>query len=102
MKDNTSREQVLKSVRKALIHPSEVDYSAAESDTEIYTTPEEESLELLFAKVFSSLKGNFIFCETKDDFTKTLSTIIVENKWENVFCSEPEIISMLEKGSIQF
>jgi len=102
MKDSTSREQVLKSVRKALIHKSEVDYSASESDTEIYTTPEEESLELLFAKVFSSLKGNFIFCETKDDFSKNLSTLIAENKWENVFCSEPEIISMLEKGNIAF
>jgi L-lactate dehydrogenase complex protein LldG len=102
MKDNTSREQVLKAVRKALIHKSDVDYSAAESDTEIYTTPEEESLELLFAKVFSSLKGNFIFCETKADFPKTLSSLITENKWETVFCTEPEIRSMLESGGVPF
>lgn len=102
MKDNTSREQVLKSVRKALIHPSEVDYSYADSEAEIYTAPEEESLELLFAKVFSSLKGNFIFCETKDDFPKMLSSLITENKWENVFCNEPGIKAMLEKGGIPF
>ena len=50
MRESTTREQVLKAVRKALIHKSEVDYSAAEAEGEIYTTPEEESLELLFAK----------------------------------------------------
>jgi len=102
MKDNALREQVLKAVRKALIHKSEVDYSSADLETEIYTAPEEESLELLFAKNFSSLKGNFIFCESREDFPKMLSTLIQENKWDNVFCSEPEIKSMLEKGGISF
>jgi L-lactate dehydrogenase complex protein LldG len=102
MKDSTSREQVLKAVRKALIHKSEVDYSFSESETEIYTAQEEDSLELLFAKVFSSLKGNFIFCETKEDFPKILSTLIQENKWDNVFCVEPELTDMLAKGGIEF
>ena len=102
MKDKTSREKVLKAVRKALIHKSEVDYSSSESETEIYTTPEEESLELLFAKTFSSLKGNFVFCETKEDFPKILSSLLAENKWDNVFCTEPEIIAMLEAGGVPF
>ncbi len=102
MKDSTSREQVLKAVRKALIHKSDADYSSAESETEIYTAPEEESLELLFAKNFSALKGKFIFCEKKEDFPKILSSLIQENKWENIFCSEPEITAMLEKGGISF
>ena len=99
---NTAREQILKSVRKALIHKSEVDYSASESDTEIYIAPEEESLELLFAKVFTSLKGHFIFCEKKEDFAKILSTLIQENKWDNLFCAEPEITTMLENGGVSF
>jgi L-lactate dehydrogenase complex protein LldG len=102
MKDNASREQVLKAVRKALIHKSEVDYSAAESETEIYSAPEEESLELLFAKNFSSLKGNFIFCETRNDFPKILSSLMQENKWDTLFCVEPEITGMLEKAGIAF
>lgn len=102
MRENASREEVLKAVRKALIHKSEVDYSSADSDTEIYTSPEEDSLELLFAKIFSSLKGNFIFCETQDDFPKILATLIEENKWNNIFCAEPQVAAMLEKGKIQF
>lgn len=102
MKESTSREQVLKAVRKALIHKSELDYSSSESDTEIYTAPEEESLELLFAKVFSSLKGNFIFCEKKEDFPKLLATLILDKKWENIFCAEPEITAMLQSSGISF
>jgi len=102
MKDNTSKEQVLKAVRKALIHKSEVDYSASESDTEIYTTLAEESLELLFANVFRSLKGNFVFCEKKEDFAKMMTSLIQEHKWDNLFCTEPEIMAMLEKGGISF
>ena len=80
MKDNTSKEQVLKAVRKALIHKSEVDYSASESDTEIYTTPAEESLELLFANVFRSLKGNFVFCEKKEDFAKMMTCLLYTSR----------------------
>ncbi len=102
MKENTSREEVLKAVRKALIHKSEVDYSSADSDTEIYTSPEEDSLELLFAKIFSSLKGNFIFCETKDDFPKILATLIEENKWNNIFCAEPEIAQCSKRAKFIF
>ena len=63
MKESTSREKVLKAVRKALIRKSEADFSAADSEAEVYTTPEEDSLELLFAKNFSALAGNFIVCE---------------------------------------
>jgi len=102
MKDSTSREQVLKAVRKALIHKSDVDYSSAESETEIYTAPEEDSLELLFAKNFSALKGKFIFCEKKEDFAKLLPELMRENNWENVFCAETEIADMLEHAGIPF
>lgn len=102
MKESTTREQVLKAIRKALIHKSEVDYSAAEADGEIYTPPEEESLELLFAKNFSSLKGNFIFCENDEDFSTSLKSLIEENKWDNIFCREPELTNKLSKANIPF
>ena len=102
MKESTSREQVLKAVRKALIHKSEVDYSASESEGEIYTSPEEESLELLFAKNFSSLKGNFIFCESMEALPEMMASLVNENKWDNIFSSEPEITEALSKANIPF
>src|ERR1700756_1166624 len=100
MKESTGREKVLKAVRKALIHKSEADFSAADSDPEIYTAPEEESLELLFAKNFSGLKGDFVFCENAKDFTAQFAELIKERKWEDLFCSEPKIQEMLKAASI--
>jgi L-lactate dehydrogenase complex protein LldG len=102
MKESTSREKVLKAVRKALIHKSEADFSAADSDPDIYAPPSEESLELLFAKNFSNLKGDFIFCENPKDFTAQFDALIKERSWDNLFCNEPKIIEMLKGAGISF
>lgn len=103
MKESTSREKVLKAIRQALIHKGEADFSAADSKGEIYTAPPEgESLELLFAKNFSALTGNFVFCENKDDFAKSLAHIIEEKSWDNVFCIDPTLQVLLKDGGIAF
>ena len=102
MKESTSREKVLKAIRKALIHKSEADFSAADGDPDIYTAPEEESLELLFAKNFSALKGHFIFCEKKEDVAEQLTSLIQEREWGNLFCVEPQIQALLKAGNISF
>jgi L-lactate dehydrogenase complex protein LldG len=102
MKESTSREKVLKAVRKALIHKSEADFSAADSEAEIYTPPAEESLELLFAKNFSALTGNFIFCENKDAFIKSIAQLVSEKEWQDIFSSDAPIHEMLKQANVQF
>ena len=102
MKESTSREKVLKAVRKALIHKSEADFSAADSEAEIYSAPEEESLELLFAKNFSNLTGNFIFCEKKDDFVKSFVHLVEERQWKDIYSVDDSIQQMLKQGSITY
>lgn len=102
MKESTSREKVLKAVRKALIHKSEADFSAADSEGEIYAAPEEESLELLFAKNFSALTGNFIFCEKKDDFVQAVSHLVSEKQWDNLYCADAAIQEMLAQAKVSF
>jgi L-lactate dehydrogenase complex protein LldG len=102
MKESTSREKVLKAVRKALIHKSEADFSAADSEAEIYTAPEEESLELLFAKNFSNLTGNFIFCEKREDFINSFAHLVAEKEWNDIYCADEPIQQMLKQGSVHF
>lgn len=101
MEESTSREKVLKAVRKALIHKSEADFSAADSDTEIYTAPE-ESIELQFAKNFSNLSGNFMFCEKKEDFVKAINHLVAEKQWTSIFCADSSIGQMLQQASVAF
>ncbi len=103
MKESTSREKVLKAVRSALIHKSEADFSTADSKAEIYASPPEgESLEILFAKNFSALTGNFIFCEKREDFAKSLAHIIMERQWDNIYCADQPLQDLLKRNGIAF
>jgi L-lactate dehydrogenase complex protein LldG len=98
----TSREKILKKVRKALIVaakdelPGNIDF-----DSPIYETPN-EPLEIMFAQQFTRLNGNFIFCENESDFLVNLKALISENKFESVFTIEPSLIELLSKGGIAF
>ncbi len=101
MEDSTSKEKILKKIRKALIHKSEVDFGSVDFDSEIYTSSD-DSPELLFAQRFTALNGKFAFCESESDFVSTLSSLIRENNWDGVFCLEESLKSILKKGGVSF
>ncbi|HEV7231408.1 MAG TPA: LUD domain-containing protein [Bacteroidia bacterium] len=103
MEDSTtSREKILKKVRKALIAtvkdetPGNIDF-----DSPIYEAPN-EPLEIMFAQQLTKLNGKFIFCENESDFIENLKALISENKWKDVYAIDPRISSLLDKGSIDF
>jgi L-lactate dehydrogenase complex protein LldG len=103
MEDSTtSREKILKKVRKALISnvkdelPGNIDF-----DSPIYEVPN-EPLEIMFAQQFTKLNGKFIFCENENDFLENLKALIAENKFTNLYSIEPDITALLKKGSIEF
>jgi L-lactate dehydrogenase complex protein LldG len=101
MEESTSKEKILKKIRKALIHKSEVDFGPVDFDSEIYTASD-ESPELLFAQRLSALNGKFVFCESEAEFAPTFSSIIKENGWDNLFCLEESVKKLLTKGNIAF
>jgi L-lactate dehydrogenase complex protein LldG len=103
MEDSTtSREKILKKVRKALIAtvkdemPGNIDF-----DSPIYETPN-EPLEIMFAQQFTKLNGKFIFCENEADFITNLQALIAEQKFTNIQSIDPAIIPLLQKGNISF
>ena len=68
MRDSTtSKEKILKKIRKALIHKSTQEIGDIDIDSEIFTASE-ESLEMQFAQNFTALNGKFIFCENETEF----------------------------------
>jgi L-lactate dehydrogenase complex protein LldG len=103
MEDSTtSREKILKKVRKALIAtakdelPGNIDF-----DSSIYETPN-EPLEIMFAQQFTKLNGKFIFCENEADFLLNLKALIAENNWQNVYSIDPKITNLLSEAQIAF
>jgi L-lactate dehydrogenase complex protein LldG len=102
MQDSTtSKEKILKKIRKALIHKSTQEIGDVDKESEIFTTSE-EPLEIQFAQNFSALNGKFIFCENEAEFIENFEFIAKDNQWENIFCLEPQIKELLSKGNIKF
>jgi L-lactate dehydrogenase complex protein LldG len=103
MEDSTtSREKILKKVRKALISTGKEEIPGnIDLDSPIYETPN-EPLEIMFAQQFTKLNGKFIFCENEGDFLHNLNALIEENKWGQVYAIDPKITTLLQKGPVAF
>ncbi|MBL0330436.1 MAG: LUD domain-containing protein [Bacteroidetes bacterium] len=97
----TSKEKILKKIRKALIHKSTQEIGDIDIDSEIFATSE-ESLEMQFAQNFTALNGKFIFCENETEFIENFDWIVKDNEWKNLFCLEPQLKELLKKGKITF
>jgi L-lactate dehydrogenase complex protein LldG len=102
MRDSTtSKEKILKKIRKALIHKSTLEIGDIDNDSNIFTSSE-EPLEIQFAQNFSALNGKFIFCENESEFLENFDWISKDSEWKNLFCLEPKIKELLKKGNINF
>jgi L-lactate dehydrogenase complex protein LldG len=97
----TSKEKILKQIRKALTHKSSLEIGDVDKESEIFNVPE-EPLEILFAQNFLALNGKFVFCENESEFIENLNFIAKDNHWENLFCLEPTIKGLLNKAKIKF
>ncbi len=99
--NTTSKEKILKKIRKALIHQSSQEMVDLDKESEIFTSSD-EPLEIQFAQNFSALNGRFVFCENETEFIENFDFIAKDNKWKNLFCLEPAIKDLLKKGKIDF
>lgn len=97
----TSKEKILKKIRKALIHKSLQEIGDVNTEAEIFAGSE-EPIELQFAQNFVNVNGKFVFCEDENDFLQNFSSIVKDNKWEGIFCLEPAIKQLLTKIAIPF
>jgi L-lactate dehydrogenase complex protein LldG len=98
MKDNTtSKEKMLKKVRKALLERRDNPYPNQE-DLPLYAQPkEDEILEVMFAEEFLAVSGQFVFCEDEIQFLESLLNLAEERKWHKIYCWEPDLQKILEQ-----
>jgi L-lactate dehydrogenase complex protein LldG len=101
MNESTSREKVLKKIRKALIHKTANPFPRVDFETSVY--PESsEPLEVIFARSFTQNGGHFIFCENEDDLVANLSGFVKELSLKKIFSEDAAINSYLEKSYLKF
>lgn len=96
MQEATSREKVLKKIRKALIHKSPQRFNNLDWDKNVYTGTG-EGLEEQFATAFTKLGGHFLFCENELDFLENFIALARENKWKEFHAREKQITDLLDQ-----
>src|SRR4030095_11022022 len=87
---------ILKKIRKALSHPVPLPFPQSEGSQTVFK-PNEEELEVVFAREFSALQGKFVYCQNEDELGKQIDTLVSQMQWKQVYCREPVIGEMLSR-----
>ena len=99
MKVSSSKEKILKKIREALSNSTPLPFPKSEGTSSVFQAPAED-LEIIFAEEFSKLLGKFAFCVNETDAKNQIRKLIIQKKWENVYCKENQLLSLF--GSEEF
>lgn len=91
----TPKERLLKKIRKALLEKRDNPYPNLE-DLPHYP-PTDEELDVLFAEQFTTISGQFLFCEDEVQFIENLLQLAEERKWHKIYCWEPALQEVLAR-----
>ncbi|MBE0639264.1 MAG: LUD domain-containing protein [Bacteroidales bacterium] len=101
MNEITTRENIYKHIRNALIDKVENPFIGMDTESPVYH-PMKETDDVTFAQEFTRVAGKFVYCENDEDLAQKLKYIIMENKLQNVFCFEEKLKPLLEEFEIPF
>ena len=100
MKETTSKEKMLKKIRKALLEKRDNPYPNLE-DTPLYEEYNDH-LDILFAGQLSAVSGNFMFCEDEIQLIENLLDLAEKNNWRRIYAWETGLQSLLSKYEFPF
>ena len=101
MQEATSKEKVLKKVRKALIQKTKNPYPNLDYDSKIYSATD-ESLDILFAEEFTKVSGQFVYCENEEEFIQLITSLVKDREWSNLHAVDQKILDYLDKGNLKY
>ena len=96
----TSKERMLKKIRKALLEKHENPYANLE-ESPLYKS-NAEPLEILFAEQLMGVSGNFIFCENGIEFVENVLELTDKFNWRKIYCWEPKLQEYLSRYEFPF
>jgi len=91
----TSKERLLKKIRKALLEKRDNPYPNLE-DLPHYPASD-ELLEVVFANEFTAVSGQFVFCENEVQAIENLLNLADQHKWHKIYCWEPALQDVLTR-----
>jgi L-lactate dehydrogenase complex protein LldG len=100
MKETTSKEKMLKKIRKALLEKRDNPYPNLE-EAPLYADID-DLLEVQFAEQLTLVAGKFVFCEDEFQFIENLLLLADEKSWRKIYCWEPELQQKLNQYEFPF
>lgn len=97
MSTSSSKENILKKIRKALETPVPLPFSRAEGNSTVYH-PATDDLSVMFAEEFTRLLGKFAFFLDHIELVKQLEAIIRQQQWKEIYCAEEGLKYLLQKN----
>ena len=95
MQESTSKEKILKKIRKGLLQKTTNPFPGLDTETSLFSIPS-EALELVFAQNLIEAGGNFVFCENELEFIEHCIGLASDNKWKNILCVEDRLQSLFD------
>ena len=96
----TSKEKMLKKIRKALLEKRDNPYPNLE-DTPLYEE-NSEYLEVVFAEQLTAVSGHFLYCEDEIQFIENLLQLAEEKNLRKIYCWEPGLQKLLSTYEYPF
>jgi L-lactate dehydrogenase complex protein LldG len=100
VKETTSKEKMLKKIRKALLEKRDNPYPNLE-ESPLYEKYDDLP-EVLFAEQLSLVAGKFIFCEDEIQFIENLLLFADEKSWRKIYCWESPLQEILSRYEFPF
>jgi len=82
--ESSSKENILKRIRKALSNPVPLPFPDSEGSQSLYK-PSMVDDAILFAEEFTNMQGQFSFCVNEQELQQQLLFLIKEKGWTNVY-----------------
>jgi L-lactate dehydrogenase complex protein LldG len=100
MSVSSSKEVILKKIRKALTESTPLPFPQSEGTSSLYH-PSQKDLEIQFAEEFGKLQGKFAFCLNYTELCVQLNQLLTERNWVKIFCNETTLKQSLSAGAFQ-
>lgn len=100
MKESTSKEKVLKSVRNALINKLENPFKNVDFSSPILSS-QEEVPEVQFAYKLNESGGTFIYCANEKELGNNLVSLVKNEGWKRIICADIMLSELLASNEIE-
>lgn len=100
MSTGTSKENMLKKIRKALSESTPLPFPMSEGNQSVFL-PQEDELEVLFAEQFSRLQGKFSFCLNREELLQQLEELAAQRNFKQLYCREKALLQTISNPALQ-